>query len=152
MTGKKFKNGIICGLLIIICSISNIMENLSPHRIIFWIYLFTLLFGIIQCVISLNYKKSSRKILLFCFALEGIYYIIATIFLLTQNAALTVKILGSIIAICILLFILISIQKLLKSDSWYPHGNPRQIQNAAYNGTIFLRSSNAKFFAESLIA
>ena len=27
-----------------------------------------------------------------------------------------------------------------------------QIQNAAYNGTIFLRSSNAKFFAESLIA
>ena len=117
MTGKKFKNGIICGLLIIICSISNIMENLSPHRIIFWIYLFTLLFGIIQCVISLNYKKSSRKILLFCFALEGIYYIIATIFLLTQNAALTVKILGSIIAICILLFILISIQKLLKSDS-----------------------------------
>lgn len=27
-----------------------------------------------------------------------------------------------------------------------------QIQNAAYNGTIFLRSSNEKFFAESLIA
>ena len=118
MTSKKFKNGIICGLLIIICSISNLMENLSTHEIIFWIYLFTLLFGIIQCVISLYYKKPYRKILLFFFALEEIYYIIATIFLLTQDAALAVKIFGSIIAICILLFILISIQNLLKSDSF----------------------------------
>ena len=103
MPNGKFKNGIICGLLVIICSISNLIENLSTHGIIFWIYLFTLLFGIIQCVISLNYKKPYRKILLFCFALEEIYYIIAAIFLLTQDSALAVKIFGSIIAICILL-------------------------------------------------
>lgn len=133
MPNGKFKNGIICGLLVIICSISNLIENLSTHGIIFWIYLFTLLFGIIQCVISLNYKKPYRKILLFFFALEEIYYIIATIFLLTQDAALAVKIFGSIIAICILLLILISIQKLLKSDSF----QTKIIREVLFPGLLF---------------
>ena len=99
----KFKYGIFCGLLVVICSISGMVDNSIG-------YIFTLALGIIQLVVSINYQTVYKKILVLCFLLEGIYYAVATIALLTYDIILAEKILGTIVGVGMLLLIMVSLK------------------------------------------
>lgn len=62
--------------------------------------------GIAQIAASINYLKTLKtKILLFCFGVEGIYYVLMTIVLLSIKADIAIKIMGVIIA-CIMLIVI----------------------------------------------
>ena len=94
----NFKRGIFFGLMIGIGSISIIYEMRNiENKIALLPYIFALFLGIIQFIVSFNYQKLPKiRILVFCFCLEGIYYMITIIYLLL-NHIIFGTIVGSII-------------------------------------------------------
>lgn len=107
----NLKRGIFFGLMLMISSIQGICKVYSMgNGDVSWFYLLTLLLGGIQLIASFNYQKPLKiKILLLCFCLEGIYYIVSIVYLLIRNVRLEEKILGGIIGIIILTVIVSSI-------------------------------------------
>lgn len=109
----NFKRGIFCGLLVMIGSISGITGHSIEYENIGWIYLLTLVMGMIQLVVSINYQKTYKiRVLILCFGLEGIYYVVSVINLLINSIILEVKVLGAIAGVGILVIILTSMRSL----------------------------------------
>lgn len=107
----NFKRGIFLGLMIGIGSISVIygMREIE-NKIVLLPYLFALFLGIIQFIVSFSYQKLSKiRILLFCFCVEAIYYVIAIIYLLVNHITLEIKIFGTIVGSIMLSLICTSI-------------------------------------------
>ena len=75
-----FKRGIASGIILIIGSLPLLYEQVSI------LYGIALLFGIIQIVVSINYQNGyKKKILLFCFGIEGLYYIFAIVYMFMHD-------------------------------------------------------------------
>lgn len=109
----KFKRGIFCGLLVIVCSICEIIGHKLEHEGIGWIYMFTLVLGIFQLIASVSYQKRYKKFLVLCLGLEGMYYVISIINLLVYDITVEVKVFGVLIGIGILMLIVTSIKSLI---------------------------------------
>lgn len=110
----NFKRGIFCGIMIMIGSVSNIYEMYRLKNIAAcWIFVFTLLMGVIQFIVSFGYKDQLKKrILLLCFGTEGIYCAISVIGLLLGNADSEIKIFGMVVVIVYFIVIFTSIHAL----------------------------------------
>lgn len=110
----NFKRGIFFGLIAIIASIQGFSEMNGIDTVaVFWFYLFLLFLGMIQCRVSIHYEKLYHsQILLLCFCLEAIYYVIAIAGILISDTGLGVKIFGSIVGIIFESFIIASIHSI----------------------------------------
>lgn len=105
----KCKRGIFCGTIVMIGSFRGIYEMYLTKGM-GWLYVFALFLGIIQLMVSFDFQKPYKKtVLLACFGLEGIYYMISIVYLLISKFTLGEKIFGTIVGIFMLTLIISSI-------------------------------------------
>lgn len=113
-----FKRGIFCGLLWIVGSVYGLLDWNAGQKNINWLYIFALVLGAIQLIASFHYQKlSTKKFLTGCFAIEGIYYGAAMIYLLVGSTAFEEKIFGMLVGIFMLALIVNSIKSLHSKDN-----------------------------------
>ena len=104
-----FKRGIFFGLVLILNSINYILKC-AIQGVRLEIYILCVL-GIIQIWASFRFQKDyKRKVLKLCFGVEGIYYVIAMVYLLINNLVLPVKVIGCIVGIFMLMISFVSIK------------------------------------------
>lgn len=116
-----FWRGIFFGILMVIGSIGEIMQKSDQYffgvnkTLIIVLLSISCVLGIMQIVSSINYLKAPKaKILLFCFALEGIYYAIITVFLISMEINIGIKIFGVTVSFILLIVICTAISNLWK--------------------------------------
>jgi hypothetical protein len=104
------------GACLIISSAEGIVRNAAGYEAIKGIYVLSFVLGVIQFIFSLHYQKVYKeKILIVCFGLEGIYYIIATVSLWILENELGIKIFGSVIGVGLLTLTVTSLISLYKN-------------------------------------
>lgn len=108
--------GLFFGIFFVIGSIEGLLIESAEYLInfngsfskVFWIIMCFI--GSIQTFMSINYVKAYKlKILFLCFLLEGIYYALIFLLLLTIKMSVWYKIFGIVILFVLLFFIFTAI-------------------------------------------
>ena len=97
----NFKRGICMGILLIAYTTGEIirMACMGSNKF-WWLYLIAFLLGIIQLASSFQYRKSlKRRVLMVVFALESVYFMIASGYLLVCDTTTGIKIFGELIGV-----------------------------------------------------
>lgn len=95
------KRALFCGVVWCIGALQWLARP-GPGRFLF---LIPLLLGLAECICSVNYRKS-RNALNVLLAIQGVYYLAAILYLVTAAITLPLKLLGVLVAVCMMVVIL----------------------------------------------